>query len=253
MRWPGFSRRGAAILLAVLAVPALAQATGTSDEAFARAIDEEDLAALEALAGHHPDVGLPAKRGRTALMVAAKHGRVDLVRRLLSAGADVHARSDHGGTALMFAALGGSPKTLEVLLEAGAEVNAAGGFDWTALMIATVKGDTRSVERLLDHGAEVNRADIYGWTPLMRAAFEKRSGVVSALLGSPSLDLDARNEVGATALHLAAFSGSAEIVEALVSRGSSTRAEDDAGRTPAEAAARGGHPALAARLDSMYR
>lgn len=254
MRWLSPGRRCLAFVFAVVvAAAAIVRAAEIENEALARAIDEEDLDALEHLVDEHADVDLPAKRGKTALMVAAKHGHIDLVRRLLRAGADVNARSHNGGTALMFAALGASPRTLGLLLSAGAEVNSAGGFDWTALMIATVKGDRVSVERLLDHGAEVNRTDIYGWTPLMRAAFEKRSGVVSALLGSPILDLDARNEVGATALHLAAFSGSVDIVEALVSHGSSTRVEDDEGRTPAEAAKRGGHPALAARLAGVYR
>ena len=248
MRGPGLGPRVAVLVLAVFAAGVLARAVEAGNEALARAIDEEDLAALEQLVDGHANVDMRAKRGKTALMVAAKYGRADLVRRILRAGADVNARGDYGGTALMFAALGTSPVTLDVLLSAGAEVNAVGGFDWTALMIATVKGDTASVKRLLDHGAEVNRADIYGWTPLMRAAFEKRSEVVSALLGSPGLDLDARNEVGATALHLAAFSGSADIVDALVSYGSSPQAEDDEGRTPAEAAAQGGYPVLAASL-----
>ena len=253
MRQQFLGRRHLAFLFVVFAAAALARAAETGEEALARAIDEEDLLALEHLVGGRVDVDLQAGRGKTALMVAAKHGHVDLVRRLLRTGADVNARSHNGGIALMFAALGSSPQTLELLLGAGAEVNAVGGFDWTALMIATVKGDTIAVKRLLDHGAEVNRADVYGWTPLMRAAFEKRSGVVSALLGSPDLDLHARNEVGATALHLAAFSGSTDIVEALVSHGSSSHAVDDEGRTPAEAAVQGGYPALAARLVGEHR
>ena len=221
--------------------------------AFARAIDAEDLSALERLVEDVADVDLPGSGGRTALMIASKHGRADLVRRLLRRGADVNVRSRNRGTALMFAALGASPQTLDALLSAGADVNAVGGFDWTALMIASVKGDTPAVKRLLEHGAEVNRADIYGWTPLMRAAFETRHGVVDALLGAPELDLNARNEVGATALHLAAFSGSADIVAALLSHGSAADVLDDEGRTPAEAAAKGGHHALAARLSGAPR
>ena len=244
--------RAVALVLAVLAVTVLARAAEVGNEALARAINEEDIGALEGLVVGPADVDLQAKLGKTALMVAAKHGNVELARRLLHSGADVNVRSQNGGTALMFAALGASPRILDLLLSAGAEVNAAAGFDWTALMIATVKGDTASVKRLLDYGAEVNRPDIYGWTPLMRAAFEKRLEVVSALLGAPSLNLDARNEVGATALHLAAFSGSADIVEALMSHGSATNAVDDEGRTPAEAAVQGGHHVLAARLASIH-
>ncbi len=243
--------RGAVLVAVMLVASAFARAQATGDETLARAIDEEDLPALERFVEGEADIDLQGKGGKTALMIAAKHGRAGLVQRLLRAGADVNVRTRNGGTALMFAALGTDTGTLDALLSAGAEVNAVGGFDWTALMIASVKGDASAVKRLLEHGAEVNRADIYGWTPLMRAAFEKRSSVVSALLGSPGLDLDARNEVGATALHLAAFRGSADIVEALMSHGSAPNAVDDEGRTPAEAAVQGGHHALAARLASL--
>ena len=243
-----------ALALLVLAAGNVARTAGAGDDAFVRAIDEQDLSALELrLAEGVAEVDLRAKGGKTALMIAARHGRADLVQRLLRGGADVNIRSDKGGTALMFAALGTSVQTLEVLLLAGAEVNAVGGFDWTALMIASVKGDASAVERLLEHGAEVNSPDIYGWTPLMRAAFERRPRVVSALLGAPDLDVNARNEVGATAMHLAAFSGSADIVEALMSHGSATNAVDDEGRTPAQAAMQGGHHGLAALLASAHR
>ena len=211
MKWSQHLRRQSIVALAIMvAAGALARAAEPADRAFARAIDEEDLSALEYLVEDVADVNLPAKGGRTALMIAAKHGRADLVSRLLRRGADVNVRSHNRGTALMFAALGTSPQTLDALLSAGADVNAVGGFDWTALMVASVKGDAPAVKRLLEHGAEVNRPDIYGWTPLMRAAFEKRVRVVDALVVAPDLDLNARNEVGTTALHLAAFSGSVD-------------------------------------------
>lgn len=244
--------RRALVVAIMLAASAFARAQAPGDETLAHAIDVEDLSLLERFVEREADVDLQGKGGKTALMIAAKHGRAGLVHRLLRAGADVNIRTRNGGTALMFAALGTDTETLDALLSAGAEVNAVGGFDWTALMIASVKGDTNAVKRLLAHGAEVNRPDIYGWTPLMRAAFEKRQEVVNALLGSPGLDLDARNEVGATALHLAAFRGSADIVEALMSHGSALSAVDDEGRTPAEAAVQGGHHALAVRLSSAH-
>ena len=181
-------------------------------------------------------------------MIAAKHGRNDLVRRLLEGGAKIDLQSENGGTALMFAVLGHDLDAVDALLQNGADVNAIGGFGWTALMIAAVKGDAATVERLLHYGADVNRADIYGWTPLMRAAIESRVRVVVTLLRSPVLDLHARNEAGATALHLAAFRGFTEIVEVLVNHGSAIDAVDGTGRTPAEAAVHGGHLAVAERL-----
>lgn len=225
--------------------PVVRGAAGGENAALARAIDDEDLVAIERLIGGDIDVDFQAGRGKTALMIAAKYGRSDLARRLLELGAKVNVRSENGGTALMFATLGNDLDTLDALLFGGADVNALGGFDWTALMIAAVKGDAAAVERLMHYGADVNRADVYGWTPLMRAVYENRFRVVLTLLSSPALDLHARNDAGATALHLAAFRGSADIVEALVSRGSALDAIDGTGRTPVEAAVYGGHLAVA--------
>ena len=237
----------AAVIMVIMigSCPVVRGVTGGENAALARAIDDEDLVAIERLIGAEVDVDFQAGKGKTALMIAAKYGRNDLVRRLLDLGAKVNVRSENGGTALMFATLGNDLGTLDTLLLGGADVNAVGGFDWTALMIAAVKGDETAVERLLHYGAEVNRADIYGWTPLMRAVYESRFRVVVTLLSSPVLDLNARNDAGATALHLAAFRGSADIVEALVSHGSALDAIDGRGRTPVEAAVQGGHLAVA--------
>lgn len=248
MKPRAFCRQRRLMFAAVVMIgfcPLVRGATGGGNAALARAIDDEDLVAIERLIGGDVDVDFQAGRGRTALMIAAKYGRRDLVRRLLELGARVNVRSENGGTALMFATLGNDLGTLDALLFGGADVNAVGGFDWTALMIAAVKGDAAAVERLLHYGAELNRADVYGWTPLMRAVYENRFRVVVTLLGSPALDLHARNDAGATALHLAAFRGSADIVEALVSHGSALDAVDGTGRTPAEAAVHGGHLAVA--------
>ena len=82
-------------------------------------------------------------------------------------------------------------------------------------MIAAVKGYEELVRALLSHGADANLADIYGWTPLMRAVTENRLGVVHTLLASKSVNVNARNDAGATALHEAAEKGYFEIAQLL--------------------------------------
>ena len=59
--------------------------------------------------------------GRTALQAAAGGGHLDVVERLLAAGADVNAAAAHGGrTALQAAAGGGHLDVVERLRQAGA-------------------------------------------------------------------------------------------------------------------------------------
>lgn len=45
-----------------------------------------------------------AQHGQTALMLAVSHGRLDMVRLLVGAGADVNIQDEDGSTALMCAA-----------------------------------------------------------------------------------------------------------------------------------------------------
>jgi len=59
-------------------------------------------------------------------MRAAAHGRVEVARILIDAGANVNARDSHGETALMRAAQMGYAETAKLLIESGADVNARG-------------------------------------------------------------------------------------------------------------------------------
>jgi ankyrin repeat protein len=99
-------------------------------------------------------------------------------------------------------------------------------------MLAAVKNHAGLAEQLLARGADVNAADVYGWTPLLRAVYEKRPAVVRVLLRDASIDVNARNELGATALHYAAALGDPEMVRSLLHKGADADARDVGDRTP---------------------
>ena len=54
--------------------------------------------------------------GQTALMLAVSHGRTDMVRMLLQAGADVNTQDEDGSTALMCASEHGHTDIVKMLL-----------------------------------------------------------------------------------------------------------------------------------------
>jgi len=54
--------------------------------------------------------------GQTALMLAVSHGRLDMVRMLMEAGADVNMRDEDGSTALMCASEHGHTEIVKLLL-----------------------------------------------------------------------------------------------------------------------------------------
>src|SRR6185436_4448885 len=78
--------------------------------------------------------------GTTALHWAVRADDVDMVRLLLSAGADASAATREGITPLSLAAVNGSARVTSVLLEAGANVNAVLPEGETILMTAARTG-----------------------------------------------------------------------------------------------------------------
>jgi Ankyrin repeats (3 copies)/Ankyrin repeats (many copies) len=107
------------------------------------------------------------------LYYASLLGILEIVERLLAAGADVNAAAAHyGRTALQAASRGGHLQIVERLLAAGADVNAATArFGRTALQAASGYGHLEIVERLLAAGADANAAAAnYGGQTALQAA-----------------------------------------------------------------------------------
>ncbi len=238
---------GARLMLAAgmaLVLSAKAGAGGGDD--WERAITRRDIPAIERLLSRDTQyVNHATRNGKTALMLAAGAGNADLVRTLLADGANVNSANVRGGTALMYAATRGDAETVAVLLSHGAKVNARAQNGWTAVTLASAKGYEAIIKKLLKAGADANVADIYGWTPLMRAVDGGRVGVVRILLQDKSVQVNARDDHGETALHHAAARGAFEITRLLIIHDADVRAKDSAGRTPAMVASAQGYAALA--------
>ncbi len=239
----------AQILSAFCLLVSMSAVSASLDQDWVRAISKRDVPAIERLLKHGVDVNLSATDGKTALMLAAQQGRLDLIRTLLDAGATVDITNTRGGTALMYAAVLGDTAPIKLLLARGSAVNTQSSTGWTALMIAAVMGHDALVRLLLDQGANAGLADIYGWTPLMRATYEKRLHVVRMLLTSKSVNVNARNDNGATALHYAALRNQFEIAQLLIANGADLLAKDRQERTPLMVARATGHDKLVKLFD----
>lgn len=240
--------RGAIISIAVgmVVVPSLRAAP---EDTWVQAITKRDVRAVENLVAAGADVNRANRDGQTALMLAAAERKRSLMQLLLDRGAHVDARNNRGGTALMYSATAGDLEGVKLMLARGANVNARAANGWTALTLAAARGFPEVVAVLLASGGDPNVQDIYGWTPLMRAVQQMRPGVVRVLVTSKRVALDAQNENGLTALHLAAGDGLKEIALMLVERGADIHVRDRAGRTPAAVAAAEGHPEIAKIID----
>ena len=150
----------------------------------------------------------------TALMMAANQGYTEIARLLLDAGADPRIAIWDGSTALVFAARNGRLETVELLLtrsrpgkallqkalsvaartgrpktsvalvRAGADINAREKDGMTPLMLAAKFGFAQTARILVAHGATVGATDGRERTALMWAAWMGHEKVARALLGA---------------------------------------------------------------------
>jgi len=88
------------------------------------------------------DVNLRASQhGQTALMLAVSHGRLDMVKILVDAGADLNVRDEDGSTALMCAAEHGYMEMVKYLMsQPDADLSAKDNDGLTALAVAMEAG-----------------------------------------------------------------------------------------------------------------
>jgi ankyrin repeat protein len=106
-------------------------------------------------AGADPNTTLPG--GETALMTAARTGRMEAVNALLARGADIHAKEKkQGQTALMWAAAEGHAEVVAALVKAGADFQTRVSSGFTPLLFAVREGRLGVVKALLKAGADPN-------------------------------------------------------------------------------------------------
>ena len=222
----------------------LTSAPGASDT-WINAIDRDDIDTLHRLAGQVVDVDAAGKRGKTALMLASAEGNVPLARRLLDLGADPDRFNQTGGNALMYAAQYNRTEIARLLIQRGANVSAQGGKFWSPLMIAVLKGHTAMVDLLLAHEADPEARDMLGATPLIRAVERGHTDIARRLIATGTVDLNAADKAGVTALHLAAAAGDLEAVRLLLDHGARTDLVSADGHTAAAIAEQAGHSAVA--------
>ncbi|HEV7800621.1 MAG TPA: ankyrin repeat domain-containing protein [Burkholderiales bacterium] len=157
--------------------------------------------------------------GAPLMAIAARAAALDVLRYLISAGADVNARTPINETPLMLAsffyddaakttgrAFERHERAVRLLAEAGADLENY-PYHYTPLAYAAYQGNDRVVGFLIQRGARVNadaaRGGTYVNTPLMMAAIQGHESIVRSLLRAGA-DADVRVYGGHTAAELAA-------------------------------------------------
>ena len=151
-------------------------------------------------------------------MRASGSGRLDEVRSLVKAGANVNEKDGSlGFTALMLAAGAGHLEVVKALLEAGADPNAAGGLTHagffsalTAAMARRNKSRVELIDALIAGGAKVNPPRWFPESPLDAAVRERDLELIEALL-ERGADVNWENETGRAPLGTAVTSAERDV------------------------------------------
>jgi len=179
-----------------------------------------------------------------ALILAAKHGEVNVVRQLLAEGARINARDKNGRTALMAVTRRNYVEVARLLIREGADVNAKDLMQDTPFLYAGAEGLIDILKMTLAAGADLASTNRFGGTALIPACHHGHVEAVKLLLGT-AIDVDHINNLGWTALLEAVILGDGgpiyvEIVRLLVAAGANVNIADRDGVTPlAQAQQRG--------------
>ena len=143
------------------------------------------------------------------LIDASFAGNVELITKLLAAGADVNAADQNGITPLIAASSSLQKGAVELLLSHAADPSlktkegfTASDFLNSRLIDASSAGNVELIAKLLAAGADVNATDQNGITPLIAASSSLQKGAVELLL-SHAADPSLKTKQGFTAYDFA--------------------------------------------------
>ena len=126
---------------------------------------------------------------KTALMVAAEAGHPDVAKKLIEAGASVHALDQFGNTALIHAARKGHNDLVKLLVDSGSNINIRNhSYGSTPLVMALSNKYEKTANLLIEKGADVNAVALNGSVPLWVAREKCSEAMVKTLKEAGAID-----------------------------------------------------------------
>ena len=173
----------------------------------------------------------PAYTTKTPLHYASHSRNKEILKLMMTEGADLEAKTEQGFTPLSYAVGLNHPDNCRILLEAGADVDGIDNWKRTNLNVAANQGLTEVAVILLEFDANVNTLDVWNWSALD----------VAEAYGFPEvaeLIIEAGGVNGPKiTIHEAAGAGVNDLVALHLFFGTDINLLSDAGETPLDTAA----------------
>lgn len=185
--------------------------------------------------GDQSELKVRDRKGKTAVLHAASHGRTEAIDFLIYKGSDIDDVDQAGNNCLMLAAAMGSAASVVSLIDKHhCRLELVNSSQLTALSCAAANDRVETVRALLYRGANRYHADADEKTPLVHTIsgsgknIDRKVDVIDALLdGQPSVG----NLESARCLTLAALAGQNQILRKLLEHGANVQAQDESGKT----------------------
>jgi ankyrin repeat protein len=180
------------------------------------------------------------KDGNSFLHLAVRAGNSDIVKFLISGGADVNIKDNYGQTPIQIAAHSDNLEIVTQLVSNGAEINIKNFIGQTPLYAAVYNEQLQIVKYLISQGAEINTKDTKGKTPLHDAVIYNKVEISKYLITNGA-ELNAKDGDGKSSLHYTVINKNLELIKSLVSGGANVNTGDKFNRIPLHYAADAGY------------
>lgn len=168
--------------------------------------------------------------GNSFLLVAVHAGNEDIVKFLISKGADVNIRDNYGETPLQTAVDKNNLEIIIQLVSHGAEINIKDTSGKTPLNAAISNGQMETVKYLISQGAEINIKDITDNTPLHYAVIGNKVEISKYLIAKGA-EVNAGDGDGKCSLHYTVIYRNIELLKHLILSGADVNAKDNYNRS----------------------
>ena len=188
------------------------------------AVINEDIEVIKLLMSHGADINARDNEGLTPLCMRLRFGGTEHLQELMLLGADVFVKDHNNNTALHYAAEPGDDDAIKLLIKNGLDVNAKNNNLETPLHVAAKMCRFNIINTLLQAGANIETVDKLGFTPLHIVCFNtiERDDItkktIEALIQAGA-NVNVQSNVGMTPLAIATRCYFTPSVEALIAGG----------------------------------